>query len=534
MLRACLGMLVVVAALFATYYWWLSQSFDGSGVWIGAAVMAVVAGGSLGSLINSGTAYREWSLASAARHNLPWSDGRWTAVSGEVHPVAEPVIAPFSGEECVLCEYDVASQHRLAGSSRNDDGNPGSDFTGFLMNPCVVRTNQGDVKLLGFPNLVGFGERTLDSAAAVQNARAFLLGSEFEDYSGVKMVSILSAIKEAWNDDDGLVRKNVRLTKSLPAALFTEIDEHRERVSLSEQTAANRAEVEQAAAELAAAELAAAELAAAGNPATSEVLPKDNDQDTAEDDDGDDLDDDFDDEPDDELDDGDYTSPPDIPLLKEKRVRVGDQVCAIGIYNGLKRGLVPGGLGADRFVKLVRGSIASVEREARNSTFARLIGGLIGLALVHGVAYGVVMANRHHPAAVKKRQRDAFTAVEKADLPALEKLVARGVSIDERNEDGKTLLSEARKPEAARWLIEHGADLNARIGRGYTALIDAATQSRAEIVKLLIDAKADLDLKCDMGRAAIDYARDNGRDDIVAMLLAAGAKEGVVTAEREK
>jgi hypothetical protein len=517
MLRACLGMLVVVAALFATYYWWLSKSFDPPGVWIGAAVMAIVAGGSLGSLINSGTAYREWALASAARHNLPWSDGRWTAVSGQVHPVSEPVIAPFSGEECVMCEYDVASQHRLAGSSRNDDGNPGFDFTGFLMNPCVVRTNQGDVKLLGFPNLVGFGERTLDSADAVKNARAFLLGSEFEDYSGLKMVSILSAIQQAWNDDDGLVRKNVRLTRSLPAALFTEIDEHQEKVALAEQSAA-------------------------GSPAASAMIPEDEDEDAEDKDDDDEFDDDLDDELDDDLDDeldddddaDDYISTPDIPLLKEKRVKVGDQVCAIGIYNGQKRGLVPGGLGADRFVKLIRGSIANFEREARNSTFARLIGGLIGLALVHGVAYGVVMANRHHPAAVKKRQRDAFTAVDKADLPALEKLIARGISIDERNDEGETLLSEAHKPEAAKWLIEHGADLNARIGRGYTALTDAAAQSQAEIVKLLIDAKADLDLKCDDGRAAIDCARDNGRDDIVAMLRAAGAKEGVVKDEPEK
>ena len=31
---------------------------------------------------------------------------------------------------------------------------------------------------------------------------------------------------------------------------------------------------------------------------------------------------------------------------------------------------------------------------------------LVGLVLVHAVAFGVVMANRHHPSAVKDRQRD--------------------------------------------------------------------------------------------------------------------------------
>jgi ankyrin repeat protein len=85
-----------------------------------------------------------------------------------------------------------------------------------------------------------------------------------------------------------------------------------------------------------------------------------------------------------------------------------------------------------------------------------------------------------------------------------------------------------------RWLIDHGADLNA-LSNGRTALMIAASQGRPEIAKLLIDAKADLDLKSDSeSLAAVDYARLAGRDDIVAMLRAAGAKEGVVTVEPAK
>jgi Ankyrin repeats (3 copies) len=520
MFRACLAMLVVLAALFAGYYWWLSKTFDPPGVWIGAAVMALVAGGSLGALINSRAAYREWSLAAAARHDLPWRDGRWTAVTGLIHPVSEPLLAPFSGEECVLCEYDVASQHRISSASRDSDGNPGSDFTGFLMNPCVVRTSQGDIRLLGFPNLVGFGERTIMGYAAVLRAYDFMTTSEFENYSGLKLVSVISAITDAWRDDDGLVRKNLRLGKTQPAELFP--------VTLKQYIASLPPEATQP----------------TGQAAASEGLDQEEENDLAgeaDDDLDDELDDDLEDQLDDELDDDlddddspEMASPPDIPLLKEKRVKVGDQVCAIGIYSGEKRGLVPGGLGADRFIKLVRGTIANVEREARNSTFGRLIGGLVGLVLVHGVAYGVMMANRHHPDAVKHRRRDAFMAVTKADLPALEKLVARGVSVNDRNEQGETLLSEAHKPEAVRWLIEHGADLNTRSDNGRTALMDAASRGRPEIAKLLIDAKADLDLTTSDGLAAIDYARSNGRDDIVAMLRAAGAKEGVVTVEPTK
>ena len=55
-------------------------------------------------------------------------------------------------------------------------------------------------------------------------------------------------------------------------------------------------------------------------------------------------------------------------------MKVGEQVCAIGIYNAFKQGLVPGGLGADHFIKLVRGKLEQVERTARSTMLSRLFG----------------------------------------------------------------------------------------------------------------------------------------------------------------
>jgi hypothetical protein len=526
MLRACLATLVVLGALFGLYYWWLSKQFDPPGVYIGAVIMALVAGGSLGALINSGVSYREWSLASAARHDLPWRDGRWTAAAGTIHPVGEPVIAPFSGEECVLCEYDVADSQRVA--NRSDDSNPGSDFTGFLMNPCVVRTNQGDIKVLGFPNLSDFGERTLDGPEVASNARAFLLSADFEDYSGLKMVSIVSAIKEAWNDEDGYVRKNVRLTKSSPESLFPPGHDEQPELPAPADTAADPGgmlpEID------AALPMRNQAVPPGDNLVRGTLDEEDHLNEMDEDFDEDEFDDDLDEDLDDDL--SDDALPSGLPLLKERRVKVGERVCAIGIYNEQQRGLVPGGLGADRFVKLVRGDLGKVEREARGATYGRLIGGFVGLVLVHAVAYGIVMANRHHPSAVKDRQRDAINAVGKGDLPALEKLVARGLRVNDRSDQNETLLSKARSPEAVQWLIDHGADVNAKTN-GRTPLMDAAYLGQAAIAKALIDAKADLDEESDTDGhwTAIDFARTSGREDIVALLLAAGSKPGDVTVD---
>jgi hypothetical protein len=357
MARACLPLLAAYAALFAAYAWWLGHGFPSPGKYIGGGIMALVTGGSLGALYNALVAYREWSLVAAARHGLPWSDGRWTAVAGEIHPVAESLIAPFSGQECVLCEYDVASQHSVRASNSDSDSKPGSDFVGFLMNPSVVRGSVGELRLLGFPNLVGFGERICDSAEAVNNARAFFLSTEFENLSGLKLVTIFSAIKAAWTDDDGLVRKNLRLGKTTPQQLFPSPGD-----------------------------------ATIPMPPQPTETALDKPLAAYEDLDDEDLDDDDDDIDDEGLDDNLAHLRAGLPLLKEKRVKVGETVCAFGIYSGEKRGLLPGGLGADVFIKLVRGRPAEIEQTARSQVFRNLLGGILGLILVHLAGWAVLLA----------------------------------------------------------------------------------------------------------------------------------------------
>ena len=92
------------------------------------------------------------------------------------------------------------------------------------------------------------------------------------------------------------------------------------------------------------------------------------------------------------LDDNPDHCPPSWMLVKERRLKVGEKVCAFGIYRGDKGGLVPGGLGADKFIKLVRGDAATIEQEARRSFSRNLIGGLIALVVVHLAGYGVMLA----------------------------------------------------------------------------------------------------------------------------------------------
>ena len=295
------------------------------------------------------------------------------------------------------------------------------------MNGCVIRSQMGEVRLLGFPSLVGFGERVCDSASAVANARQFLTTIPLEDISGLKLVTIFSAIKAAWTDDDGLVSKNLKLTKKSPEELFS----------------------------------------SSGEPSVESESPDDN---TAEEDDVDEEgfdDEEFDtelnEEPDEDLDlkvdDDDEDLRPGIPLLKERRVKVGENVCAIGVYSGDRRGLIPGGLGADHFIKLIRGKPEKIEGQSRTSVLAHVFGGIVGLIVLHLIAIGVMAAAKYDPKQQRQRQEEAFEIVrsDTPDIARLEKLLGRGVDINAVDGQRRTLLGAAKQPAAIQWLKERGA-----------------------------------------------------------------------------
>jgi ankyrin repeat protein len=72
-------------------------------------------------------------------------------------------------------------------------------------------------------------------------------------------------------------------------------------------------------------------------------------------------------------------------------------------------------------------------------------------------------------------------------------------------------------------LIKAGANVNAKDGDGYTALIFASAQGNINIVKALIQAKADLTQTDQYNKTALDYAVDFEHDAIKSILQKAEA-----------
>jgi hypothetical protein len=101
-------------------------------------------------------------------------------------------------------------------------------------------------------------------------------------------------------------------------------------------------------------------------------------------------------------------------------------------------------------------------------------------------------------------------AARAGDIPKLEKSLASGANPNQRAgvNDWTPLMHAIHKgqKESVRVLLQHGADVNARMGNGSTALIEAAGYGYADIVKKLLEAGAKPDVRDRDGYTALNAA----------------------------
>lgn len=103
---------------------------------------------------------------------------------------------------------------------------------------------------------------------------------------------------------------------------------------------------------------------------------------------------------------------------------------------------------------------------------------------------------------------DIHTAVVSDNLEALKQHIAAGSNINEKDPFGGSspLISAAvfGKPEAARLLIDAGADINFQNNDGSTALHTSAFFCHPDIVTMLLDKNADKTIKNKYGATPYD------------------------------
>jgi len=111
------------------------------------------------------------------------------------------------------------------------------------------------------------------------------------------------------------------------------------------------------------------------------------------------------------------------------------------------------------------------------------------------------------------------------NLPMMELFVAKGADVNKLNAIGEQAIMHAAwkgRVEAVKWLLAHGAKIN-REPRQWTALHYAAFAGQSEMVTYLVDRGADLDARSTNGSTPLMMAVYEGKEAVVKQLITLGA-----------
>jgi uncharacterized protein len=122
------------------------------------------------------------------------------------------------------------------------------------------------------------------------------------------------------------------------------------------------------------------------------------------------------------------------------------------------------------------------------------------------------------------------------NVPAIKLLLERGAAVNARarNRFSNSPLQAALltgQYEAAKVLLQHGADANMRQAGGFAALHEAALSGRKDLVDLLLDHGAEIAARANDGRNAISEAERGKHTELVAYLRTKGGADATITAD---
>lgn len=140
------------------------------------------------------------------------------------------------------------------------------------------------------------------------------------------------------------------------------------------------------------------------------------------------------------------------------------------------------------------------------------------------------------PALENNGDTPLMEAAYNGNIQLMQRLVAQGSQVDQRNKYGLTALFFAAgatrtqptpkgSAEAVRFLLEHGATVNIKSSiNGFNALMAAADNQNTGSVSLLLQHGADVNALTADGRSALTMAAGRLDADVVKLLLDRGAR----------
>ena len=193
------------AILFTALWYGAQELFFPPGDWIGALVVSFFGALGIGGLRKARIERRDAGIV--ARSAGAPRDGARVAIIGTIEPVDELLAAPFSGEPCVLYDYEITH----APERRSDDhtsASPVVDRGGMAMAPAFIRSGVREVKLLAYPGIEGFEPAELGDDV-VDRARSYIAKTRFEERS---LVGALKEVSKMLDDRSGRWRMDSKNT----------------------------------------------------------------------------------------------------------------------------------------------------------------------------------------------------------------------------------------------------------------------------------------------------------------------------------
>jgi ankyrin repeat protein len=130
-----------------------------------------------------------------------------------------------------------------------------------------------------------------------------------------------------------------------------------------------------------------------------------------------------------------------------------------------------------------------------------------------------------------KDKYNGITVLHRAILDSVDQVIAKllldkGANIEAKDKNGDTALIQAvtyGKADMVKLLLDKGANIEAKGEFGDTALIQAVAYEKSDVVKLLLDKGANIEAKDEDGDTALIQAVAYGKADMVKLLLDKGA-----------
>jgi len=227
-----------------------------------------------------------------------------------------------------------------------------------------------------------------------------------------------------------------------------------------------------------------------------------------------------------------------IPLdqrtLGERVVRVGEPVCAAGLYNSAQGALQARGT---TLLRLWPGDVAAARRKVVSTTRSNVTMAVLFFAVSHAfLTLAWYMSETRHARETPEQQVQTLFRALDEDGSSLERSVRRGANPDARDASGTPVLFQVDDPSKVRALIRVGASVDIRDASGETPLIRAARLGHLDVVQVLLAAGADVHARTALGATALSEARRGVHSEVIGVLQRAGApdRDAPIDVERRR